>query len=125
MTLCSPDPQASRPPEEKVNVLQVRLPTNFKSARVPSDAHTAILRRLGLGVEPGPGTLTATIPFERASDLFGELFFLVVRRLSRDDGHGAAGDADLHHAAALLLVLRLRSWGRAWSWCATSASTIC
>ena len=33
VTLCSPDPQAFRPPEEKVNVLQVRLPTNFKSAR--------------------------------------------------------------------------------------------
>ena len=33
MTLCSPDPQAFRPPEEKVNVLQVRFPTNFKSAR--------------------------------------------------------------------------------------------
>jgi len=33
MTLCSPDPQAFRPPEEKINVLQVRLPTNFKSAR--------------------------------------------------------------------------------------------
>ena len=46
MTLCSPDPQAFRPPEEKVNVLQVRLPTNFKSARFPSDAHTAILKRL-------------------------------------------------------------------------------
>jgi hypothetical protein len=37
MTLCSPDPQAFRPPEEKVNVLQVRLPTNFKCARFPSD----------------------------------------------------------------------------------------
>jgi hypothetical protein len=46
MTLCSPDPQAFRPPEEKVNVLQVRLPTNFKAARFDSDAHTAILRRL-------------------------------------------------------------------------------
>jgi hypothetical protein len=51
MTLCSPDPQASRPPGEKVNVLQVRLPTNFKSARFPSDAHTAILRRLEADVE--------------------------------------------------------------------------
>ena len=30
ITLCSPDPQAFRPPEDKVNVLQVRLPTNFK-----------------------------------------------------------------------------------------------
>jgi hypothetical protein len=46
LTLCSPDPQAFRPPEEKVNVLQVRLPTNFKAARFDSDAHTAILRRL-------------------------------------------------------------------------------
>src|SRR6185437_8409944 len=46
MTLCSPDPQAFRPPDEKVNVLQVSLPTNFKAARFASDAHTAILRRL-------------------------------------------------------------------------------
>jgi len=51
MTLCSPDPQAFRPPEEKLNVLQVRLPTNFKSARFPSDAHTAILRRLEADIE--------------------------------------------------------------------------
>ena len=51
MTLCSPDPQAFRPPEEKVNVLQVRLPTNFKSARFASDAHTAILRQLEADVE--------------------------------------------------------------------------
>jgi hypothetical protein len=51
MTLCSPDPQAFRPPEEKVNVLQVRLPTNFKAARFDSDAHTAILRRLESDIE--------------------------------------------------------------------------
>ncbi len=51
MTLCSPDPQAFRPPEDKVNVLQVRLPTNFKSARFDSDAHTAILRELEAGIE--------------------------------------------------------------------------
>jgi hypothetical protein len=51
MTLCSPDPQAFRPPEEKVNVLQVRLPTNFKSARVDADAHTAMLRQLEKDIE--------------------------------------------------------------------------
>jgi hypothetical protein len=51
VTLCSPDPQAFRPPEEKVNVLQVRLPTNFKAARFVSDAHTAILRRLDQQIE--------------------------------------------------------------------------
>lgn len=46
MTLCSPDPQAFRPPEEKVNVLQVRLPTNFKCAPFENDAHTQIIRDL-------------------------------------------------------------------------------
>jgi hypothetical protein len=51
ITLCSPDPQAFRPPEEKINVLQVRLPTNFKSARFESDAHTAILRNLEKDVD--------------------------------------------------------------------------
>jgi hypothetical protein len=51
MTLCSPDPQAFRPPEEKVNVLQVRLPTNFKAARFDSEAHTAILRNLQADIE--------------------------------------------------------------------------
>ena len=51
MTLCSPDPQAFRPPEEKINVLQVRLPTNFKSARFDSDAHTAMLRQLEADVD--------------------------------------------------------------------------
>jgi hypothetical protein len=51
MTLCSPDPQAFRPPEEAVNVLQVRLPTNFKAARFESDAHTAMLRELAVGIE--------------------------------------------------------------------------
>ena len=51
MTLCSPDPQAFRPPEEKVNVLQVRLPTNFKSARFPSDQHTADAEELEADIE--------------------------------------------------------------------------
>ena len=46
VTLCSPDPQAIRPPEEKVNVLQVTLPTNFKVARFDDDRYTAILRDL-------------------------------------------------------------------------------
>ena len=51
LTLCSPDPQAFRPPDEKVNVLQVRLPTNFKAAKFESDADTAILRQLEKEVE--------------------------------------------------------------------------
>jgi hypothetical protein len=51
MTLCSPDPQASRPPEEKLNVLQVRLPTNFKAARFEAEAHTKLLQRLQADIE--------------------------------------------------------------------------
>src|ERR1700745_3542199 len=60
LTLCSPDPQAIRPPEEKVNVLQVTLPTNFKVAPFDTDKDTAILRRLQDDIEairfdPGDG----------------------------------------------------------------------
>ena len=51
MTLCSPDPQAFRPPEESINVLQVRLPTNFKAARFVSDTHTAMLREIEAGID--------------------------------------------------------------------------
>ncbi len=46
VTLCSPDPQAFRPPEEKLNFLHVGLPTNFKAAAFGDDAHTNILRKL-------------------------------------------------------------------------------
>jgi hypothetical protein len=51
MTLCSPDPQAFRPPDQPVNVLQVRLPTNFKAAAFDDASHTAILRQLAADVE--------------------------------------------------------------------------
>jgi len=51
MTLCSPDPQAFRPPEEKLNVLQVTLPTNFKAARFEAEKHTAMLRQLQREIE--------------------------------------------------------------------------
>ncbi len=46
ITLCSPDPQAFRPPEEGANVLHVGLPTNFKTAKFESDAHNEILTTL-------------------------------------------------------------------------------
>src|SRR5258708_14432659 len=46
ITLNSPDPQAIPPPDEKVNVLLVTLPTNFKVARFVHDNSTSILRQL-------------------------------------------------------------------------------
>ena len=51
VTMCSPDPQAFRPLEEKPNVLQVTLPTNFKAARFESDRDTEMLRRLQADIE--------------------------------------------------------------------------
>lgn len=46
VSLCSPDPQAFRPPDEAANVLHVGLPTNFKAAAFADPAHTAMLREL-------------------------------------------------------------------------------
>ena len=46
MTLCSPDPQAFRPPEEAKNILHVGLPTNFKAAAFADPKHNAMLKQL-------------------------------------------------------------------------------
>jgi len=61
VTLCSPDPQAFRPPDAPTNVLQVTLPTNFKAARFESDEATAMLKQLQKEIEdirfdPGDGS---------------------------------------------------------------------
>jgi hypothetical protein len=60
LTLCSPDPQAIRPPDEKVNVLMVTLPTNFKVAKFDDEKGNAILRQLEKDIDavrfdPGDG----------------------------------------------------------------------
>src|SRR6202035_488990 len=60
ITLNSPDPHAIRPPDEKVNVLMVTLPTNFKCARFDDEKSTAILRQLqdeieAIRFDPGDG----------------------------------------------------------------------
>jgi hypothetical protein len=46
VSLCSPDPQAVRPPEEAANVLHVGLPTNFKAATFADEQHNVLLREL-------------------------------------------------------------------------------
>ena len=51
LTLCSPDPQAIRPPDGKANELLVTLPTNFKVAKFDNDKHTQILRDLEKDIE--------------------------------------------------------------------------
>ena len=61
VTLCSPDPQAIRPPDGKANELLVTLPTNFKVAKFADDKNTQILRALEKDIDavrfdPGDGT---------------------------------------------------------------------
>ncbi len=51
LTLCSPDPQAIRPPDGKANELLVTLPTNFKVAKFDNDSYTQILRNLEADIE--------------------------------------------------------------------------
>ena len=51
VSLCSPDPQAFRPPEEAANVLHVGLPTNFKAAAFADEAHNLLLRELEAGID--------------------------------------------------------------------------
>jgi len=61
VTLCSPDPQAIRPPDGKPNELLVTLPTNFKVAKFDNDKYTGILRQLEKDIDavrfdPGDGS---------------------------------------------------------------------
>jgi hypothetical protein len=51
VSLCSPDPQAFRPPEEAANVLHVGLATNFKAAGFADEAHNKILRELEADID--------------------------------------------------------------------------
>ena len=74
-TLASPDPQAFRPPSEPKNVLQVGLPTNFKSARFEDDAPTAILRNMesdiaGVRFDPGDGEIEIPVKLKVHDSIF-------------------------------------------------------
>src|SRR4029079_18789392 len=51
VSLCSPDPQAFRPPEEAANVLHVGLPTNFKAATFADERHNVLLRELEADID--------------------------------------------------------------------------
>src|SRR5215470_12750441 len=75
VTLCSPDPQAIRPPGEKINVLQVTLPTNFKVARFAAEAPTAILRQMQADTEavrydPGDGAIDLPVKLKVHDSIF-------------------------------------------------------
>jgi hypothetical protein len=75
VTLASPDPQAYRPPDEAKNVLDVGLPTNFKTARFEADEPTAMLRELESDIEearfdPGGGAIEIPVKLRVHDSLF-------------------------------------------------------
>ena len=75
VTLASPDPQAFRPQGEAKNVLQVGLPTNFKTARFESDEHTAMLRNLEADInairfDPGDGAIELPVKLRVHDSVF-------------------------------------------------------
>ena len=51
MTLCSPDPQAYRPPEEDPNVLHVGLPTNFKVSKFNNPELDSMLENIAADID--------------------------------------------------------------------------
>jgi hypothetical protein len=74
-TLASPDPQAFRPVDQPKNVLQVGLPTNFKSARFEGEAPTAVLRNLEDDIErarfdPGDGPIEIPVKLKVHDSIF-------------------------------------------------------
>jgi len=74
-TLASPDPQAFRPPDQPKSVLQVGLPTNFKSARFDVEEPTALLRNLekdieGARFDPGDGAIEIPVKLKVHDSIF-------------------------------------------------------
>jgi hypothetical protein len=75
VALCSPDPQAVRPAGQPSNVLEVRLPTNFKSAPFGDVAHTTMLQRLESDIEAarydaGAGPLELPVKLKVHDNIF-------------------------------------------------------
>src|SRR5579872_2307038 len=75
LTLCSPDPQAIRMPDDKINVLTVTLPTNFKAARFDSEASTNIMRDMQRQIEsirfdPGDGPIDLPVKLKVHDSIF-------------------------------------------------------
>ena len=120
LTLCSPDPQAIRPPNEKVNLLQVTLPTNFKVAKFDNDMYTGILRQLEKDIDAvrfdtPEGKIELPVKLRVHDSDFRaacQMVDAVGRQLSlyhqRRDAHCARGGALEHRGIPLGLQFRVR-----------------
>jgi hypothetical protein len=74
LTFCSADPQAAHVPGRPENVIQVRLPTNFRAAQFEFDAHTTLLQKLAKDIDAatypsteGPLTLPVRLKVHESS----------------------------------------------------------
>ena len=93
ITLNSPDPQAIRPPEEKVNFLQVTLPTNFKVAPLQgrqADRHPEQLEKDVDAARFDTPEGKIELPVKLKVYDFGV-------RAARQVGDAAVGQLSLHH----------------------------
>ena len=121
LTLCSPDPQAIRPPDEKVNVLMVTLPTNFKVAKFDNEKGNVILRQLekeidAIRFDPGDGTKIELPVKLRVHDFDLRAARQMVDAARRQlplrhrgwHAHRAGGGAFRHRDLALGLQFRVR-----------------
>ncbi len=90
MTLCSPDPQAFRPPEEEPNVLHVGLPTNFKVSKFHDAKLDAMLEQLEADID-AYRVDGKDVPVKLR--VFDSLFVPV-----RQMGHAGHRQLSLHHA---------------------------
>ena len=102
VTLCSPDPQAFRPPDEAANVLHVGLPTNFKTATFKDKAHNVLLRELESDIDAvrldGKDVPVKLKVFDSLFVPLGEMVDAADRQLS------------LHHAGGAAVDPRRRAW---------------
>ena len=101
VSLCSPDPQAFRPPEEAANVLHVGLPTNFKAAAFEDEEHNKMLRELEADIDAvkldGKDVPVKLKVFEFAVRPLGQMVDAADRELP------------LHHAARAAIDPRRRA----------------
>ena len=121
LTLCSPDPQAIRMPDDKINVLTVTLPTNFKAARFDSEESTNIMRQFQREIEAirfDAGDATIDLPVKLKVHEFdlraaGQVGHALHRQLSlREAGFGGldqGGGARGHRGIAPRLRLGTRA----------------
>ena len=121
VTLCSPDPQAARAPDQPANVLNVNLATNFKAAAFAAPGDNAVLTALADSIDAArldgldvPVKLrvhdSLFVPFAKWAMLLAGNYRCVTAGAPisiRDAVHGDLGLSRAIYAAVEEIVLRI------------------